>query len=56
MKERINKKCANLITDNADFRAFVEQMEKYSTEEIIALYGLDNDIIFYCSGLSKMPA
>ena len=33
------------IANNADFRVFVENMEKYSTDEIINLYGLKNAIV-----------
>lgn len=52
--ENINDLYTNLIANNADFRAFVESMEKYSTDEIIAMYELEM-IISYCSGPSKMP-
>lgn len=50
----INKKYSDLIVNNCDFRMFVENMEKYSTDEIITLYALKIDIIS-CSGLLKMP-
>lgn len=53
MKDIINREYINLISNNADFSAFVEDMEKYSTDEIIALYGLKNDIISYLFGLSE---
>lgn len=43
--KNINDLYTNLIANNADFRAFVESMEKYSTDEIIAMYELENDVI-----------
>lgn len=45
---------ATLIMNNDDFRAFVESMEKYSTKEIIALYGLENSLISYSVLLGKL--
>lgn len=52
MREVINKKYTDLIANNGEFRAFVEKMDKYSTDEIIALYGLK---ITSYSGLLEMP-
>lgn len=53
---RIINQYNNLISISDDFRAFVEKMDKYSTDEIIALYDLKNDIISYCSGPLGMQA
>lgn len=52
MKEAIKKQYNNML-NNADFRAFVEIMDKYSTDEIIALYGLNNNTISCFAGLSE---
>jgi len=54
MKDTIQKQYSNLILSSDDFRAFVEKMEKYSTDEIIALYDLKNDIIC-CPVLLEKP-
>ncbi|MBQ0089985.1 MAG: hypothetical protein KBT27_11725 [Prevotellaceae bacterium] len=47
MKDTINNKYNDLYANSLDFRIFVEKMEKYSTDEIIALYGAKLDIIYY---------
>lgn len=52
MNDIINKKYNDLITNNDDFRRFVENMDKYSNEEIISMYGLK----ITCSGLLEMPS
>lgn len=52
----INEMYVNLIANSANFRQFVEDMEKYTTEEIIAEYGLKNSIICPCSGPLEKPA
>lgn len=54
--QNIKEQYNNLTLNSAKFRAFVEKMDKYSTEEIIELYDLKSDIICYCSGLSEMQA
>lgn len=51
MNELINEKYINLIANSGEFREFVNKMDKYTTEEIIALYELKNDIISCYSGL-----
>lgn len=56
MNELINKQYADLILNNADFRAFVEKMDKYSTDEIIVKYGLILDTISCLPGLSRKQA
>lgn len=56
MTEIISKMYGNLIADSADFRQFVEDMEKYTTEEILAEYGLKNSITCPCSGSLEKPA
>lgn len=55
MKDLINTKYTNLISNSSDFRAFVKKMDKYTTSEIISMYDLKNDIISYCSGLLEKP-
>ena len=45
MNELINKQYANLICNSADFRAFVKKTEKYSNDELLALYEAENEVI-----------
>lgn len=56
MNEYINQQYNNLYEESADFRAFVESMEKYSTEEIAALYELKLDVISCSAGLLEKLA
>lgn len=42
MKELIDKTYDDLMVNTDDFSHFIESMEKYSTEEIISLYGVDS--------------
>lgn len=56
LKEIIKNQYSNLILNSDEFRQFVENMDKLSTNEIIAEYELKNDIISYCSGLLRMQA
>lgn len=56
MKETIKKQYANLISNSCDFREFVKNMDKYTTDEIEIKYGLKTNIISYCSDLSKRQA
>lgn len=49
MTDIIREQYTNLIVDSADFRTFVKKMEKYSTDEIIAEYGLKKYAISCCS-------
>lgn len=52
----INKMYSDLISNSAEFRQFVEDMKKYSTDEILAEYELKNSIICPCSGPLEKPA
>lgn len=56
MKEIIQIKYNELYLNSAEFRIFVENMEKYSTEEIISLYGLNSVLISCDSVHSEMQA
>lgn len=53
MKEQINQKYNNLIANSAQFRQFVIDMDKLSTNEIIARYELKTDLICSVGLLGK---
>ena len=53
MKNKINQKFNDLYVDSCEFRAFVEKMNKYSTDEIIEQYGLKTDTISYLAAIYK---
>lgn len=55
MKGLINQKYNDFIMNSFEFREFVAKMDKYSTEEIQALYGLKSDIISCFADPLKMP-
>ena len=46
MKYTINNLYTILYRESAEFRSFVIQMEKYTTDEIKAEYGVNNEAIF----------
>lgn len=56
MKDLIQKNYNDLYANSADFRIFVERMQKYNTDEIVRKYELNTELISYCSGLSKRQA
>lgn len=43
MEELILKRYYDLCAISAEFRAFSKEMEKYTAEEINAMYGLENN-------------
>ena len=55
MKEIINEQYQKLYSESVEFRLFVEKMEKLSTNEIKAEFGVNNKVISSFLGLSKMP-
>lgn len=56
MNEIIKEKYNNMVANSADFRRFINLVDKIPINEIICAYGLKNDVISCCSGLSEMPA
>ena len=56
MNEYINQQYNRIYQESADFRIFVDNMSKYSTNEIIEQYNLQCDIISYFAVLSKRQA
>ena len=56
MKDIINSKYNDLYVNSAEFRLFVEKMEKYSTDELNTLYGTKSNIISCLAVLSKMQS
>lgn len=55
MNEYIHTEFTNLITNSSDFRAFAENLDKYTTEEIITLYELNIEVNS-CYGLLDKQA
>lgn len=55
MKERINTQYQYMLDNMPEFKLFVDSMEELSIDEIITLYGLNNDIIS-CFDFLEMPA
>lgn len=53
MNDLIQRQFNDLYANSADFRIFVERMQKYSTDEIVRKYGLNTELISYCSGLLR---
>lgn len=55
MKEQINAQYCNMYNNSIEFRRFVLSMENIPTNDIIAKYDINKEIISYCFGLSEKP-